>query len=147
MILILNAYCCCGSTVLVESNTTNFLSNDILGEFLTDDDLEFPMHSYISRMLAGSPYDQLNPRKPAPPCGLEHDGRYCTDPNCKIRDSVPSQGLVKLVKGQCAPAPKPESTPCFLARFPFSCAPFFILLLLFFFNLLKIYNMLYFISN
>lgn len=38
VILILNAYCCCGSTVLVESNTTNFLTNDVLGEFVTDDD-------------------------------------------------------------------------------------------------------------
>ena len=37
VILILNAYCCCGSPVLVESNTTNFLSNDVIGEFLTDD--------------------------------------------------------------------------------------------------------------
>ena len=88
VILILNAYCCYSSTVLVESNTTNFLSNDVLGEFLTDDDLEFPVHSYITRMLARSPYDQLNSGKPAPPCGIAKDRRYCTDPKAKIRKSV-----------------------------------------------------------
>ena len=88
VILILNAYCCCGSTVLVESNTTNFLSNDVLGEFLTDDDLEFPVHSYTSRMLAGSnPYDQLISGKPAPPCGIPKDHRYCINP-IAIRKSV-----------------------------------------------------------
>ncbi|KAK4577974.1 hypothetical protein RGQ29_028205 [Quercus rubra] len=88
VILILNAYCCCGSAVLVESNTTNFLSNDVLGEFLTDDDLEFPVHSYITRMRAGSPYGPLKRRKPAPPCGIAKDRRYCTDPKAKIRKSV-----------------------------------------------------------
>ena len=88
VILILNAYCCCGSAVLVESNTTNFLSNDVLGEFLTDDDLEFPVHSYISRMLAGSPNAPLNRRKPAPPCGQYNDGRYCTDSTRMIPRSV-----------------------------------------------------------
>ena len=88
VILILNAYCCCGSAVLVESNTTNFLSNDVLGEFLTDDDLEFPVHSNTSRMLAGfNPYASLSPPK-APPCGQQRDGRYCTDPNGKVRESV-----------------------------------------------------------
>ncbi|XP_030932120.1 uncharacterized protein LOC115957920 [Quercus lobata] len=87
-ILILNAYCCCGSPVIVESNTTNFLGNDVLGEFLTDDDSEFPVHSYISRMLAGSPNAPLNPRKPAPPCGQYNDGRYCVDSSRKIPRSV-----------------------------------------------------------
>ncbi|KAL0002259.1 hypothetical protein SO802_016040 [Lithocarpus litseifolius] len=71
------------SPVLVESNTTNFLSNDVPGEFLTDEDLE-----YISRMLAGSHPDPLNRIKPAPPCGTAKDKRYCTDPNRKIRESV-----------------------------------------------------------
>ena len=88
VILILNAHRCCGSTVLVESNTTNFLSNDVLGEFQTDDDLEFPVHSYPSRMLGTfDPYASLKPPK-APPCGQQGDGRYCTDPNGRIRESV-----------------------------------------------------------
>ncbi|KAM4105414.1 hypothetical protein ACJW30_06G231000 [Castanea mollissima] len=90
VILILNAYCCCGSTVLVESNTTNFLTNDVLGEIVTDDDLEFPVHSYTSRMLGRSknPYSSLKRRKPAPPCGQARDHRYCTDPNANIRRDV-----------------------------------------------------------
>ncbi|KAF3953219.1 hypothetical protein CMV_021318 [Castanea mollissima] len=54
VMLLINAYCCAGAAVVVESNTTTVRYNGRLEESLIEYDLEleFLMNPYISRMLA-----------------------------------------------------------------------------------------------
>ena len=59
VIFLINAYCCAGAAVVVESNTTTVrYNNDRLEESLIEYDLEleFLMNPYISRVLDSDPY-------------------------------------------------------------------------------------------
>ena len=126
----------------MQRETINFLRNDILGEFSTDYDLEFSMHSYTSRMLVGfNTYASLNPIPKhllvskkgmvvIAPIQTVKYGKVCTFAR-----------VSETWQGSRSPSPKPESAPCFVGFLLAACALFF---LFFFF---KIYNMLYFISN
>ena len=59
VIFLINAYCCAGAAVVVESNTTTVrYNNDRLEESLIEYDLEleFLMNPYISRVLDSDSY-------------------------------------------------------------------------------------------
>ena len=57
VMLLINAYCCAGAAVVVESNTTTIRYNGRLEESLIEYDLEleFLMNPYISRILQTPP--------------------------------------------------------------------------------------------
>ena len=85
MVMLLNAYCCAGAAVVVESNTTTVRYNGGLDESLIEYDLEleYLMNPYISRILATpSPtpvYSALQAEKI--PC----HGNACSHGTCQKR--------------------------------------------------------------
>jgi hypothetical protein len=79
--ILLNGYGCAAAAVLVKTNST-FRCDGRLDEYLLEDDLEFLMNPYVSRVLAESdpPKPQTgttgNPSKAAISCGGGKDGPY-----------------------------------------------------------------------
>ena len=77
MVMLLNAYCCVGSAVIVKSNTTTVRYNGHL-DLIEDDlelELEFLMNPYISRIL------QTEGSHPAEDA-LHPDSAACTNNEC-----------------------------------------------------------------
>ena len=74
MVMLLNAYCCAGAAVVVESNTTTVRYNGHVEESLMEYDLEleFLMNPYITRILRTPPKPvtngSKNPNKACGPC-------------------------------------------------------------------------------